>query len=123
MLQKVGEANRKRGKVMAKENIFFVEGNKTKKDAGILSERGTLPVGENKNNVERRKDFRGRKVLVQSGILTKNKCWNTSQHMFTVWLMFSVGMSSYSPHVVYNMKLTLQTFHNMETRCKILCLS
>ena len=39
----------------------------------------------------------------------------------TVLLMFSVGMSSYSPHVVYNMKLTLQTFHNMETRCKILC--
>ena len=57
---------------MAKENIFFVEGNETKKDTGILSERDTLPVGENKNNVERRKDFRGRKVLVQSGFLTKN---------------------------------------------------
>ena len=72
LLQRVGEANRKRGKLMAKENIFFVEGNETKKDEGILSERDTLPVGENKNNVERRKDFRGRKVLVQSGFLTKN---------------------------------------------------
>ena len=65
MLQRVGEANRKRGKVMAKENIFFVEGNETKKDAGILSERDTLPVGENKNNVERRKDFRRLNFFVQ----------------------------------------------------------